>query len=82
MSKAFECDNCGKKIGENDIRVVLNGYTVLHNQADARSKFQGYGIGHQDDFCSFTCLAQWAESQQGLLDDYLKLAAPSGQEGQ
>jgi hypothetical protein len=73
MSKAITCDQCGKLIADNDIRIVIHGYTVIHNAAKPDTKHKGYGIGYPQDFCSMTCLAQWAEGQQELLDDYLAL---------
>ena len=72
MAKAFMCDNCKKLITEDEIRIVLHGYSVHHNMTK-RDTPKGYGIGIPEEFCSFTCLANWADEQQKLLDDYKAL---------
>jgi hypothetical protein len=69
MAKAYMCDGCKKLITENDIRIVLHGYSVHHNIANEDMP-KGYGIGIPEEFCSFKCLANWADEQQKLLDDY------------
>lgn len=72
MAKAYMCDSCKKLIKGDDIRITLNGYTVHHNEDNAEMP-KGYGLGFPEEFCSFTCLADWATEQQWLLEDYLEL---------
>lgn len=74
MAKAYMCDHCKKLITEDDIRITLSGYTVYQNESCGDMP-QGYGIGFPEEFCSFTCLSEWAIQQQALLDDYKKLVA-------
>lgn len=35
---------------------------------------KGFSIGKPEDFCSFTCLSEWALAQQKLLDEYIEIA--------
>ena len=73
MSKAHACDTCGKLITDSDIRITLDGYKVIQNEEQKQIPM-GYGIGMPGDFCSFTCLSEWATKQQGILDEYKELA--------
>ena len=73
MAKAYMCDRCKKLIKEGDIRITLNGYTVHHNEGNAEMP-KGYGFGIPEEFCSFTCLVDWATDQQWFLEEYLELA--------
>ena len=34
---------------------------------------KGYSVGIPEEFCSFTCLANWADKQQKMLNDYKQL---------
>jgi hypothetical protein len=70
--KAYMCDNCKKAITENDLRITLSGYTVHENEKSA-SMPKGYSVGIPEEFCSFTCLANWADEQQKMLNDYKQL---------
>ena len=74
MAKAHMCDQCKKLITEDGVRISLSGYVVM----DARKKRRGYSIRQPQDFCSFTCLAAWANEEQKMLDDYLILAEKYG----
>lgn len=73
MAKAYMCDQCKKLITEDDIRISLNGYIVHHNDRNKEMP-KGYEIRKPEEFCSFSCLSEWAIEQQKLLDDYLNLA--------
>jgi len=74
MAKAYMCDCCKKLISENDLRITLSGYTVHHNEENAQMP-KGYLLGFPEEFCSFMCLANWADEQQKLLNDYKALCA-------
>ena len=65
MAKAYMCDQCKALITEDSIRISLAGYEVV----GAREKRKGYLIRQPQDFCSFTCLAEWASEEQKSLDD-------------
>lgn len=69
MAKAHCCDQCGKLIKESDIRINLDGFSVLQNRENNEMP-KGFSIEHPEDFCSFTCLSEWALEQQKLLDTY------------
>ena len=72
MAKAYMCDCCKKLIAPNDLRINLAGYTVHHNEENNDIP-KGYGIGIPEEFCSFKCLANWADEQEKLLTDYIAL---------
>lgn len=74
MAKAYMCDHCKKLITEDDIRISLSGYCVHQNEKSDKMP-RGYGVGIPQEFCSFSCLAAWAQDQQGMLDDYKKMCA-------
>lgn len=74
MAKAYCCDWCGSLIGEDDIRITLDGYAVLQNQ-DRPVLPKGFSIKNPEDFCSFDCLSLWATNEQKLLNDYIALAS-------
>ena len=65
MANARICDNCKKVI--DDVSITLKGYKV-----ETKEKL-GYEIGHIEDFCSFNCLKEYAEKQQKLLEESLKV---------
>ena len=71
--KVHICDQCKKMIAENDIKIILTGYEVIHNQTEQRLP-KGYKIARPEEFCSFDCLAKWSIRQQELLNDYLNIA--------
>ena len=73
MSKAHCCDHCGKLIKDSDIRITLDGFSVLQNR-ESENMPKGFSIGQSEDFCSFTCLSKWALEQQKLLDEYIEIA--------
>ena len=70
MAKAHCCDQCGKLIKESDIHINLDGFSVLQNRENNEMP-KGFSIEHPEDFCSFTCLSEWALEQQKLLDTLL-----------
>ena len=72
MAQAYVCDCCKKRITKNDIRINLHGYSVSHNLQNNKMG-KGYGISFPEDFCSFDCLAKWANEQQLILNDYLEI---------
>lgn len=74
MAKAHCCDNCGKLIMDSNVRVVLTGYDVIHNE-DKSNCPKGFMIRKPEDFCSFICLSEWAKKEQQLLDDYHTIVA-------
>jgi hypothetical protein len=74
VAKTCVCDNCKAQIGNNDIRISLKGFTVRHNENKAEMP-KGFSVETPEDFCSFTCLANWADEQQVILDDYKKICA-------
>ena len=74
MAKAHCCDQCGKLIKDRDIRIILGGFSVLQNREN-NDMPKGFSIGDPEDFCSFTCLSEWALEQQKLLDEYIEIAA-------
>jgi hypothetical protein len=57
---------------ENDLRITLLGYTVHENEKNHLMP-KGYSVGIPEEFCSFTCLANWADEQQKMLNDYKEL---------
>lgn len=65
MAKAKICDNCGEVI--DNVSITLIGYKVQ------TKKKLGYEIGSAEDFCSFNCLKGYAEKQQKMLEDALKI---------
>ena len=73
MAKAHCCDQCGKLIKDSDIRITLDGFSVLQNEEN-NDMPKGFSIGEPEDFCSFTCLSEWALDQQKLLDEYIEIA--------
>lgn len=77
MGYVCQCDNCKKLIGEDDIKIKLIGYEVLQNRKKRKQPL-GYGVYVPADFCSFTCLSQWAIEQQKMLDDYIELGKKYG----
>jgi hypothetical protein len=70
--KAYMCDHCKRAITENDLRITLLGYTVHENEKNHLMP-KGYSVGMPEEFCSFTCLANWADEQQKMLNDYKEL---------
>lgn len=78
MAKAYMCDLCKKLISESDVRIRLFGYTVNHNENKARMP-KGYSVSLPEEFCSFRCLANWADEQQKILDDYEQLCKDTEQ---
>lgn len=73
MAKVHCCDQCGKLIKDSDIRITLDGFYVLQNREN-NDMPKGFSIGALEDFCSFTCLSEWALEQQKLLDEYIEIA--------
>ena len=73
MAKAHCCDQCGKLIRDSDIRITLDGFSVLQNREN-ESMPKGFSIGKLEDFCSCACLSDWALEQQKMLDEYLEIA--------
>lgn len=73
MAKAHCCDQCGKLIKDSDIRITLDGFSVLQNR-ESENIPKGFRIWQSEDFCSFTCLSKWALEQQKLLDEYIEIA--------
>ncbi len=71
--KAYQCDQCGKLIDSNDIRITVKGYEVLQNRSNNNMP-KGFGINYPQDFCSFTCLSGWALEQQEMLDEYMNIS--------
>lgn len=69
MAKAHCCDQCGKLIKDSDIRIALDGFYVLQNQENEKMP-KGFSVRHPEDFCSFSCLAEWALEQQKFLNEY------------
>lgn len=65
MADAKICDNCKKVI--DDVSIVIKGYKVTTKEK------LGYEIEHIEDFCSFNCLRDYAEKQQDLLEESLKV---------
>ena len=80
MAKAFVCDCCKKTMTGNDIRISLSGYKVSHNLQNNKMG-KGYSIGFPEDFCSFDCLAKWANKQQLILNGYMEIVAKRYGEG-
>ena len=73
MAKAHCCDKCGKLIKDSDIRITIDGFSVLQNR-DNKKMPKGFSIGKPEDFCSFDCLSEWAQEQQKLLDEYMEIS--------
>ena len=73
MAKVHCCDQCGKLVKNSDIRITLDGFSVLQNRNN-NDMPKGFSIGKPNDFCSFTCLSGWALEQQKMLDKYLEIA--------
>ena len=73
MAKAYCCDQCGKLIKDRDIRITLEGFSVFQNRKN-NDMPKGFLTGNPKDFCSFTCLFEWALEQQKLLDKYMEIA--------
>lgn len=73
MAKAHCCDQCGNLIKDSDIRITLDGFSGLQNKKNKKMP-KGFSIGKPEDFCSFSCLAEWALEQQKMIDEYLKIA--------
>lgn len=72
--KTHCCDQCGKLIKDKDIRITINGFSVLQNQESNRFP-KGFQVEKPEDFCSFQCLANWALEAQQMLDEYIKIAS-------
>lgn len=66
------CDSCGKLIKDENIRIVLNGFSVLQNEKNCEMP-KGFSIKKPEEFCSFNCLSVWAEKNQKMLDDYMRI---------
>ena len=79
--KAHCCDQCGKLIKDSDIRITLDGFAVLQN-LESGDMPKGFSIGKPEDFCSFTCLSEWATEQQKMLNDYLKIVGKEAVDGE
>ena len=79
--KAHCCDQCGKFIKDSDIRIVLDGFAVLQNRENEYMP-KGFSVSKPEDFCSFTCLSEWATEQQKMLNDYLKIARKEAVDGE
>ena len=73
MAKAHCCDQCGRLIKDSDVRITLDGFSVLQNR-DNKKMPKGFSIGKPEDFCSFDCLSEWAREQQKLLDEYMEIS--------
>lgn len=72
MAKSYCCDQCRKLIKDSDIRIILDGFSVLQNRENGNMP-KGFSIGKSEDFCSFRCLSEWALEQQKMLDEYLEI---------
>ena len=73
MAKAHCCDQCGRLITDRDIRITIDGFSVLQNMEN-NDMPKGFSIGAPEDFCSFTCLSEWALEQQKLFDEYIEIS--------
>ena len=73
MAKAHCCDQCGNLIKDSDIRITIDGFSVLQNREN-NDMPKGFSIKQPEDFCSFTCLSEWAQEQQKLLAEYIEIA--------
>ena len=73
MAKAHCCDQCGKLIKDSDIRITLDGFSVFQNRGNERMP-KGFSVSRPEDFCSFSCLSEWALEQQKLLDEYIEIS--------
>lgn len=73
MAKAHCCDQCGKLIKDSDIRITLDGFSVFQNRGNKRMP-KGFSVSRPEDFCSFSCLSEWALEQQKLLDEYIEIS--------
>ena len=80
MAKAHCCDQCGKLIKDSDIRITLDGFSVFQNRGNERMP-KGFSVSRPEDFCSFSCLSEWALEQQKLLDDYIEISEKCYGEG-
>ena len=72
MAKAYCCDGCGKLIKENEVRIHLSGYEINRTARTNRMPSE-FALRDPEEFCSFTCLAMWAEEEQGVFDDFLEV---------
>lgn len=73
MANAHCCDVCGKLIKDSDIRITLNGFSVIQNREN-NDMPKGFSIGKPEDLCSFDCLSEWALETQKMLDEYKEIA--------
>lgn len=80
MAKAHCCDQCGKLIKDSDIRITLDGFSVFQNRGNERMP-KGFSVSRPEDFCSFSCLSEWALEQQKLLDEYIEISEKCYGEG-
>lgn len=71
--KVHSCDQCGRVIKDTDIRVSIDGFSVIHNINNPKMP-KGFSLQKPEDFCSFQCLANWALDTQKLLDQYKEIA--------
>ena len=72
MAKAHCCDNCGKLLKDSDIRITIDGFSVVQNMETIKMP-KGFSIKHPQDLCSFHCVIDWARQNQILLDDYKRM---------
>lgn len=80
MAKSHCCDQCGKLIKDSDIRITLDGFFVFQNRGNERMP-KGFSVSRPEDFCSFSCLSEWALEQQKLLDEYIEISEKCYGEG-
>ena len=73
MAKAYCCDQCGELIKDDDIRITIDGFSVLQNRENENMP-KGFSVVNPKDFCSFVCLSEWIMEQQRLLDKYIEIS--------
>lgn len=54
---------------DSNIRITLDGFSIIQNIENEKMP-KGFTIQHPEDFCSFSCLSEWALEQQVFLDEY------------
>ena len=52
MAKAYCCDQCGELIKDDDIRITIDGFSVLQNRENENMP-KGFSVVNPKDFCSF-----------------------------
>lgn len=73
MARVHCCDWCRMIILDSDIRITIDGFSVIQNMEN-NDMPKGFCVKNLKDFCSFTCLSNWALKQQELLAEYIDIS--------